>query len=556
LGTAPCFNANTLFYGDNLEVLRKHFPNECIDLEYLDPPFNSKADYNILFKETSGEQSSAQIQAFSDFWHWDIEAMHAYDRLAMQSPKRVSDIIIALHDFLGKNDMFAYLVMMSERLLELHRVLKPTGSIYLHCDTTASHYLKLLLDAVFGPENFRNEIIWKRVTAHSDAKRFGRVADRLLFYSKTDDYLFNKQHWERKEEYIKSKFSHVDKDGRQFRLDNLNPPGGRGPMYEFHGLTRPWRFTEEKMHALERQGRIYTKSRVPQIIRYLDELEAKGGASVHEIWDDIAPVNSMAKERVGFQTQKPIQLLERIINASSPKDGWILDSFCGCGTAIIAAEKLHRHWLGIDITYLAVNLVKGRLRDTFPTAIFQVEGEPRDLGAARALAQDSNNNANRRYQFQWWALSLIDAKPVGATTIRPREGKKGADAGVDGWLRFMDTSEGHYEKIVVQVKSGHVGVKDVRELRDVVTMQNAALGIFLTLEEPTSEMLKEVKATDPFVSPLWKHEYPKIQILTIERLLKGERPKTPPTISQFQESPRLERSLTSIQKKLGRSTTN
>jgi Adenine specific DNA methylase Mod len=540
---AAAFNSNTLFYGDNLVVLKKHFPNECVDLIYLDPPFNSKADYNILFKEATGEQSTAQIQAFSDFWHWDIEAAHAYDRLAMQAPKRVSDIVIAMHDFLGKNDMFAYIVMMSERLMELHRVLKPTGSLYLHCDTTASHYLKLVLDAIFGAENFRNEIIWKRVTAHSDAKRFGRVTDRIFFYSKTEDYLFNRQTRERNEEYLRTKFSHTDKDGRRFRLDNLNPPGGRGPVYKFHGLIRPWRFTKEKMFDLESKGLIYSKSRVPQIIRYLDELDAKGGAAIHELWDDVAPVNSMAKERVGFQTQKPVTLLERIISAGSNVGDLVLDPFCGCGTAVIAAEKLHRQWVGIDITFLAINLVKGRLKSSFPTVKFLVEGEPRDIEAARALAQN-------RYQFQWWALYEIDARPVGSSEINPTQGKKGADEGVDGWLRFTDKHEGHYEKIVVQVKSGHVGVRDIRELRDVVFKQKAAMGIFLTLEDPTGEMVKEIRTTEPYVSSLWNSEYPKIQILTIAQLLKGERPKIPPTVSQYQDAPRIERAITIRQTRL------
>lgn len=526
------FSTNTLFYGDNLDVLRKYFPNECVDLIYLDPPFNSKADYNVLFKETTGEQSTAQIQAFSDFWHWNTEAKHAYDYLATQAPSNISDLVTSFYGFLGKNDMLAYLVMMGVRFLELHRVLKPIGSLFLHCDTTASHYLRLLLDGVFGPENFRNEIIWKRFNFHADAKRFGRVADRLLFYSKTGDYKFKRQMAPYKKAYIDSKFTHVDENGRRFRLSDLNPPAERGPVYEFHGVKRAWRFTQEKMLQLEKEGKIYAKSKVPQLKRYLDELEARGGGAVHEIWDDIPAVNSMAKERMGYQTQKPIQLLERIINASSDEGDWVLDPFCGCGTTVIASEKMHRHWIGIDITFLAINLVKGRLKDHFPTAIYAVEGEPRDLESARELAKN-------RYQFQWWALYKIDARPVGSTETKPREGKKGADEGVDGWLRFVDKAEGHYEKIVVQVKSGHVGVKDIRELRDVIGKQKAAMGILLTLEEPTSEMNKEVVSTDPYVSPLWKHEFPKIQILTIEQLLKGERPKTPPTVSLFQEAQQL-----------------
>ncbi len=545
MAIVPHIKANTLFYGDNLEVLRKHFPNECVDLVYLDPPFNSKADYNILFKEQSGEKSTAQIQAFSDFWHWDIEAMHAYDRLAMQSPKHVSDIIIAMHDFLGKNDMFAYLVMMGERLLELHRVLKPTGSLYLHCDTTASHYLKLVLDAIFNPHNFRNELIWQRFTFHADAHRFGRVHDVVLFYTKTDNYVWNTQHVSFKDSYIKSHFTYEDEKGKYTLSDPV--ARGQGPPRYFNGkLLEPktgthWRWSQENIDHLIKAGVIvFTKTGRPRVKRYLSDLK---GQAINSVWTDIPVVNSMSKERTGFQTQKPIKLLERIILASSNEGDLVLDPFCGCGTSIMAAHKLNRQWVGIDITFLAINLVKNRLKDSFPTATFEVEGEPRDIGAAKALSQN-------RYQFQWWALSLISARPVGSTDVKPLKGKKGADEGVDGWLRFTDKSEGHYEKIVVQVKSGHVGVKDIRELRDVVLRQKAAMGIFLTLEEPTSEMVKEIKATEPYVSSLWNHEYPKIQILTVEQLLKGERPKVPPTLNSYQVTPRLERIVKTNQKKL------
>ncbi len=527
---------NTLFYGDNLDILRNHFPNNCIDLIYLDPPFNSKEDYNILFKEQSGEESTAQIQAFSDFWHWDTKAKKAYDYLATQAPSNVSDIITAFYGFLGKNDMFAYLVMMGERLLELHRVLKPTGSIYLHCDPTASHYLKLLLDAIFGIKNFRNEIIWQRFNFHADAHRFGRVNDTILFYSKSDNYTWHTEHVDFKDSYLKSHFTKQDEKGKYALSDPV--ARGQGPPRYFNGiLLEPktgthWRWSQENIDRLIKNGIIvFTKTGRPRVKRYLCDLK---GQAINSVWTDIPVINSMSKERIGFQTQKPVKLLERIINASSNEGDIILDPFCGCGTAIIAAEKLHRHWVGIDVTFLAINLVKIRLKDSYPTATFNVEGEPRDLGAAQALAQD-------RYQFQWWALSQIDARPVGSTEAKPKEGKKGADEGIDGWLRFVDKSEGHYEKIVVQVKSGHVGVKDIRELRDTITRQRAAMGIFLTLEEPTSEMVKEVKATDPYVSTLWKHEYPTIQILTVEQLLQGERPKTPPTVSLFQEAPQIKK---------------
>jgi site-specific DNA-methyltransferase (adenine-specific) len=389
------------------------------------------------------------------------------------------------------------------------------------------------MDSIFGVENYRNEIVWKRFDFHADARRFGRIGDRILFYSKTQNYKFNRQRAQFKKDYIESKFTYVDERGRTFCLSGLAPPGGRGPVYEFHGITRAWRYTKEKMLQLEKEGRIYTKWRVPRLKRYLDELEARGGAAVHELWDDIHPINSQAKERLGYPTQKPISLLERILKACSDEGDWVLDPFCGCGTAVIAAEKLRRHWVGIDITWLAINLVKGRLNGMFPGTNFVVEGEPRDMGAAKELANYD------RYQFQCWALSLIDARPVGSTSSRPRESKKGADKGVDGWMLFSDgVEEGHFQKIVVQVKSGHTDVADIREFSDVISTQNAAMGIFLTLQEPTKEMIKKCNATNPYVLPRLNNEYPRIQILTIQQLLKGERPKIPTTISAYQQ-PRL-----------------
>jgi len=443
------FPKNTLFYGDNLEILRghNHFPDECIDLIYLDPPFNSKADYNILFKERSGKESVAQTHAFTDFWTWDLNAEKTY--LEIQKDPRIGEMITFLHGYLGKNDMMAYLVMMTIRLRELHRVLKSTGSIYLHCDSTASHYLKIIMDTVFGTENFRNEIIWKRVTAHSDAERYGKVTDRILFYTKTGKYVFNKPRKARNEDYIKSHFK-PDANGRLYRLDNLNPPGGRGPIYEFHGLKRPWRFTQQKMLELEAKGLIYTKSKVPQIIRYLDVLDATGGAAIHELWNDIAPINSQAKERMGFQTQKPIALLERIIMTSSNEGDLILDPFCGCGTTIIAAQQLKRRWVGIDITHLAIALIRSRLRKNhvYPERDYTIIGEPVDMAGAMKLAEDN------KYQFQYWAVSLMDGFPIGRTSERPF-GKKGADKGVDGWITFREGTNIDLQKIVISVKGGH-----------------------------------------------------------------------------------------------------
>jgi DNA modification methylase len=537
--TKVTYDTNTLFYGDNLEILRHLVPNESINLIYLDPPFNSKADYNILFKEASGEQSTAQIQAFSDFWHWDVQARRAYEYLTLNAPnENLANLIHTMFNFLGKNDMLAYLVMMGIRLLELHRVLKSTGSIFLHCDMTASHYLKLLMDSIFGAQNFVNEIIWKRQSAHSDSKQgsrhFGRLHDSILFYSKDKgNQIWNQQYTAYDKQYIERFYPYHDETGRAYGLDDITGPGGASkgnPRYEFLGITRYWRYSKQRMEKLYGEGRIVqTKpGNVPLEKKYLDEMK---GVALQDMWTDIKPLSAQARERLGYPTQKPLELLERIIKCCSNDGDWILDPFCGCGTAIVAAEKLHRHWIGIDITWLAINLVKGRLNDMFPGIQFKTEGEPRDMGAARELA------SNNRYQFQWWALSLIGARPVGSTPENPREGKRGADEGIDGWMRFADGMEGHVEKIVVQVKSGHVGVKDIRELRDVVSRQNAAIGIFLTLEDPTTEMIRESRATDPYKSPTWNHEYTKIQIMTIRELLSGKRPEIPPTISAFQEAP-------------------
>lgn len=258
---------NVLYYGDNLDILRnrEYFPDDCVDLIYLDPPFNSNQDYNVLFKEQNGSRSAAQIHAFEDTWEWDTESNRVYEEIVESAPEQVSQAMRGFYTSLRTSDMMAYLAMMAPRLLELHRVLKERGSVYLHCDPTASHYLKILMDAIFGPVNFKNEIVWQRFRFHADAKRFGRVTDRILFYTKSSSFIFHNLRRPFSDEYVKEKFVHKEPDGRLFRLSDLNPPGGRGPVYNFHGVKRPWRFTKEKMLKLEAEGRIYVKSKVPQL---------------------------------------------------------------------------------------------------------------------------------------------------------------------------------------------------------------------------------------------------------------------------------------------------
>ncbi len=525
---------NTLFYGDNLEILRDYIPDESVDLIYLDPPFNSNRSYNVIFKEASGEESEAQIEAFEDSWRWTRTTENLLAELVELAPDQVVMTISGFVDFLGRNDLTAYLVMMAPRLVELRRVLKPTGSLYLHCDPTTSHYLKVLLDAIFMPVNFKNEVIWKRTSAHSSAKRCGPIHDVILYYSKSSKYIWNSQYLPYSEKYLKNKYRHVDADGRRFRLDNLTAAGIRRgssgqPWRGIDPTARGshWQFTIERLEELDREGRIYwpPKGKVPQYKRYLDEVP---GVPLQDIWIDISPINSQAKERLGYPTQKPLALLERIIKMASNKGDWVLDPFCGCGTAIDAAQGLGRRWIGIDITHLAVSLMKYRLKDRYELEAgedYDVIGEPTDLAGAQALAKQN------RFQFEWWALSLIRARPYGGE-------KRGADTGIDGVIYFIDEGKGKPKKTVVQVKSGKVGVRDIRDLAHVVEREKAALGVFVTLEEPTGPMLTEALGRGFYHSPGWGKNYPRLQVVTVDALLRGEQIEHPPFNISFKEAQR------------------
>jgi site-specific DNA-methyltransferase (adenine-specific) len=452
---------NVLYYGDNLEILRnrEYFEDTSIDLIYLDPPFNSKKDYNILFKENGGVESEAQIRAFTDSWHWTQKAEDTYRDIVINGPTKVGQLIGALHEVLGNNDVMAYLVMMTARLIELHRVLKRTGSLYLHCDPTASHYLKLVLDQIFGPVNFRNEIAWCYRAGGVPRKGYPSKHDTIFFYTKGKNFTFN-------HEYV---------------------PYTAGTLKR--GLTQV-------------KGKYFKKG-----------LRAEG-TPIQDWWSDLQKILSpTAKEILGYPTQKPLALLERIIKISSNEGDIVLDPFCGCGTAVVAAQKLNRKWIGIDITHLAINLMRNRLKDSFSIKA-EVIGEPVDLAGAKELASQPD-----KYQFQWWALGLIGARPLG-------EKKKGADKGIDGVISFIDDPTSKPKRAVVQVKSGHVHVKDIREL--ITVAGKDAMGIFITLEEPTKDMEVEAVAAGYYRSPIWNKDYPKIQILTIEDILHGKTIDMPP----------------------------
>ncbi len=501
---------NQLYFGDNLDILRNHIADDSVDLIYLDPPFNSNANYNVLFKEHSGEQSAAQITAFEDTWQWGDESEKAYHALITEGPERLSRLIEALRTFLGSSDMMAYLTMMAERLVELHRVLKPTGTLYLHCDPTASHYLKIIMDEIFGAQNFRSEVIWKRSSAHNDAKGYGAVHDIILWYTKTQDFVWNRAYQEYDDKYILTHYRYVDADGRRYRTDNLTATGlsGGGYEYEWHNVKKIWRCPIDKMKQLDSGRRLhYTKSGTAEYIRYLDEMK---GTPITDVWTDIPPINSQAQERLGYPTQKPEALLERIIQASSNPDDIVLDPFCGCGTAVAVAERLHRRWIGMDITHLAISLMRHRLHQAFDSdlAPYEVIGDPKDLEGAKALALED------RYQFQFWALGLVDARPA-------QDKKKGADGGIDGYIHFFQDNSTVPQRIIIQVKSGHVNVGMIRDLKGTVDREKAAIGAFITLELPTKPMLNEALAAGFYHPELLNTQYAKIQVLSIEGLLTG-----------------------------------
>jgi len=474
----------------------------------------------------------------------------------------------AFHSFLKNSPMMAYLAMMAPRLVELHRVLKDSGSLYLHCDPTASHHLKLMLDAIFGSTNFRSEIVWKRTSAHSASRRWNDVHDTILFYAKSPKHIWNQVLVEHSDEYS-ARYKHIDASGKKWADDNLTGPGTRGGDsgaawrgYDPTAKGSHWKVsnkavesivgvkkagtlsTTEKLDVLDQAGLIHwPQSRsgktagFPRFKRYLS-----AGAFVQDVITDIPPINSQAQERLGYPTQKPQALLERIIQSSTNSGDVVFDPFCGCGTTIHAAQKLGRQWIGIDITYLAINLIKRRLRDAFGEEIeFEEKGQPTDFGGATQLAE------NDKFQFQHWALSLIGARPL-------KEGDgKGADRGVDGLLYFYETERKdlinrikedapamrnepvHREKIIVQVKGGGVNRGDVATLLGDVENQKAAGGVLMTLEKPSKPMREEASDAGRYTSKLWHDkDYPRLQILTVEGLLNGtEGIDAPPQLNPF-----------------------
>jgi len=502
---------NLLFYGDNLDVLRRHIKDESVDLVYLDPPFKSNQDYNVLFAEHSGELSASQVQAFEDTWHWDEGAARAFEE-SVEAGGRPGDALRALRTFLGDSDMMAYLAMMAPRLVELRRVLKPTGSIYLHCDPTAGHYLKLIMDAAFGPERFLNEIIWLRANAHNFKTRmWPRQHDTLLVYSRGDEFTLNPVYQPYGPEQLRR--YRPDANGRMYTGQDLTVSAVRRlRQFEWRGVKPPphrsWGASQEQLEQWFAEGLILLKKdgtpRFDGLKVYLDETKGK---QVGTVWTDIARISNTAAERLGYPTQKPEALLDRILLASSNEGDTILDPFCGCGTAVAVAQRLKRRWIGIDITHLAITLIKSRLKHAFgDTAVYKVVGEPVSVPDATELAE------NDPYQFQWWALGLVGA--------RPSDQKKGADRGIDGRLFFHDEADGTSKQIILSVKAGNVTASHVRDLGGVLTREKAEIGVLISMEDPTQPMRKEAASAGFYASPSHT-KHPRIQLITIAELLDG-----------------------------------
>jgi site-specific DNA-methyltransferase (adenine-specific) len=517
---------NRLYYGDNYEVLQRYIKDESVDLIYLDPPFNSRQDYNVLFAERDGSQSSSQIRAFKDTWEWSRESARSLEYVIEQGGK-LAETMIAFRTLLGTTDMMAYIAMMAPRLVELRRVLKETGSIYLHCDPTASHYLKILMDAVFGPQSFGAEIIWKRTNARGAKANWPKLHDVLLYFRRGDSPTFKSL----KVSADKLKLPHTlitAADGLKYQTYELTAPGMTklgDSGAEWRGFDpgkfgRHWANSRSEREGWEAAGLIHwpKEQGFPRRRDSVPFDPDSRQVTLGDVWTDIDRINQAAKERLGYPTQKPEALLERILQASSEEGDLVLDPFCGCGTTVQVAQRLNRRWIGIDITHLAITLIKKRLADGFPDldppikSAYQVIGEPTDLEGAGLLA------AENKYQFQYWTLGLVGARPV--------EERKGADRGIDGRLYFHDDESGKSRQIIFSVKAGKVGVDRVRDLRGVIERERAEIGVFLCFEQPTKPMLKEA-AEAQFYKSSDGSLYPRLQILTIQQLLDGRQPQYP-----------------------------
>jgi site-specific DNA-methyltransferase (adenine-specific) len=540
---------NKLFYGDNLDIMRKYIKEESIDLCYIDPPFNSKRNYNQIYNNI-GKEDIAQSQSFIDTWTWDNAAKTAFNEILLNTnqihTKQTISLISSLGSVLGEGSLLSYIVSITSRVAEIHRLLKPTGSFYFHCDPTSSHYIKIVLDSIFCPNggDYRNEISWKRNTSHNDAIGFSRVRDIIFFYTKSHKSTWNKIYQKYDKEYVKNYYKHKDADGRLWMSGDSSAASlsGGGYTYEWNGHIKLWRYPQQTMQKLHDEGKIfYTKNGIARVKRYLEEVK---GMPVQEeiediedleklisnppdslpaldVWNDIQALKSWHQEKLGYPTQKPEALLERIIRASSNEGDLVMDAYCGCGTTVAVAQRLKRKWIGIDITYQSISLILKRIEETFDKKItenIELNGVPRDRESAMALANKKDDRVRKEFE-KWAILSYSNNYAV-------INEKKGSDKGIDGII-FILTIDKKNQSILFSVKSGKVGSRDIRDFRGTIEKENAAGGIFITLYPPTKDMAAEANSAGFMENIPLTRKIDKIKIITIDEIIAGSRFEIP-----------------------------
>ena len=515
---------NRLYFGDCLTIMEE-MRKGSVDLIYLDPPFNSQRDYNAIYKDETNRPLPAQIEAFSDMWSMneererELRTMPVLMREAGIADESVEFWRLWMNALRRTNpNLLAYLSYMTQRLLPMRGILKPTGSIYLHCDPTASHYIKVMMDSIFGHENFRSEIVWKRTSAHSDAKGFGQVCDYLLYYSIGSARTWNPITVPHDPQYVADNYRYEDERGRYRHHEIIRTASmGERPnlAYEHKGYTPRWgwRMVREKLEDLDAKGLLIWSSKGrPYRKTYLAD-----GQAPTSLWTDIP--GALGQERLGYSTQKPIALLHRIIEASTNPGDVVFDPFCGCATTLEAAHKLGRRWIGVDIAIHAIKRVAAlRLRDRLALKEgedFEIDGVPRDIEGARDLW------TRDKYHFQRWAVEQVD----GFVTT-----KRTADGGIDGRLYFGLPDARDLSSMAIEVKGGkNVGIKEVRELRGVLSNDQALMAGLIVLDPfgPTKERNIRRFMADAGDMDVMGIKYPRMQLLTVAEILDDKRFHTP-----------------------------
>ena len=544
----PSNDPNKLFYGDNLEVLRKYIKSDTVDLCYIDPPFNSKRNYNQIYNNI-GKEDKAQAQAFIDTWSWNLDADQGLSEIYNNNngvfTKQSIELIAGLEKVLSRGSLLSYLVHMTTRIAEIFRVLKSSGTFYLHCDSSASHYLKLIIDSIFCSQGgeYLNEIIWKRAETvkgnfAQGSLRFDSNTDTIFVYAKSiGKNIFHQPFKAYSDEYIRQFYKYKEKEtGRIYRLISMIGPGGAAkgnPEYEVMGVKRYWRYSEVKMKQLINQGLVVqtAPNTVPQKKQYLDEGK---GVAVQSLWDDIKALHATDSERLGYPTQKPEALLERIIKASSDEGGVILDAYCGCGTTVAVAERLNRKWIGMDITYQSISLILKRLEEHFGMSTIKnvvLNGVPEDFESAVLLANKQDDKTRKEFE-KWAILTYSNNRAI-------INEKKGGDNGIDGIAFLLDINkkvEHDHKQILFSVKSNKVlSPSVVRDLNGAIERDGAAMGILLTLY-PMSNLVKESKKYGTYINTLLGQTYPKIQIVSVDEILAGRTMKIPVALEVLKEA--------------------